>query len=262
MRILITRPAGKGESLVRLLEPLVEAVCYQPLMAITPGPDLAALAAGLKQQKPDMLIFVSGFAVDYFTATMKTADPGCSKADMLAVGQATAAKLQQWSGQTVITPAVENSEGLLALAQLQGEQIRGKNIAIIRGVGGRELLAEQLQSRGAKTRYWQLYRRQPISGQGEAWFARWQSAQIDCIVITSVAILNTLLESLPTAASHWLQRCRWIVASARIGTQARRAGIAAKQISNADGAGDEAIVAQVRRLLMVEKNQENQENRK
>ena len=43
MNVLVTRPRGKGESLVQLLRPLVSSVHYQPMLEIQPGPDFDAL---------------------------------------------------------------------------------------------------------------------------------------------------------------------------------------------------------------------------
>ena len=220
------------------------------MLRIAPAPDMTHLS-GLMAEKPaNLLIFVSGFAVDYFIERVK--DPAVVvNSKLFAVGSATAAKLRQWTTQTVYTPAIETSEGLLALPQLQVEQVEEKNIVIVRGVGGRELLAEALQSRGACCRYWQLYQRVPVVEHSEEWFDQWKSQQINCIVITSVAILTTLLASLPPAAMLWLSEIQWVVASERIGEKVKAAGIAPQQIVNANGAGDEAILAQVKRLIEI-----------
>lgn len=260
MNVLVTRPRGKGESLVQLLRPLVSSVHYQPMLEIQPGPDFDALPELLTrsqaEQVIDMLIFVSGSAVDYFTSRVAASSLSGS-VSIVAVGAATAAKLQQWTSQPVITPEVETSEGLLALSLLQPDQISGKSIVIVRGVGGRELLSEQLQSRGAKTFYWQLYQRVAVTDKQGVWLAQWQSQQIDCIVITSVAILTALLKSLPTTALPWLCQITWLVASDRIAQalkqqlrkQVRQKGIPPTQIINVNGAGDQAVLTQVKRLI-------------
>ncbi|MFT5161880.1 MAG: uroporphyrinogen-III synthase [Alteromonadaceae bacterium] len=251
MDILITRPRGKGEGLVRLLEPLVNAVHYQPVIDITDGPDYARLAYLADNQRVDILVFISGSAVDYFIRADSNARIShlIQTAELICVGQSTADRLQVWTNKKVLIPVLETSEGLLALELLQSEQVKGKNIVIVRGVGGRELLAEQLQSRGAHVTYWQLYQRLTIDSQGEQWFAQWQLQKINCIVITSAQILDVVLTSLPAEAKDWLQGIIWVVASQRIGEAAQQWGIAANKIINANGAGDSAVVAQIKQLI-------------
>jgi uroporphyrinogen-III synthase len=244
---------------VALLENVVDSVCYQPMIEIEPGPDLTRLPALMAQQDVDILIFVSGFAVDYFITGLKTVEHGekIKQTAMVAVGASTAKKLHQWTSQTVISAVPETTEGLLALAPLQAEQVNGKNIVIVRGLGGRELLAEQLQSRGAKTVYWQLYQRLGITGKGQQWLPQWQSNNIDSIVITSIAIFDSLLENLTgkkagnlaAVAMPWLCQLKWVVASDRIAQHIGQSGIPSGQIFNANGASDQAVFEQVKRII-------------
>jgi uroporphyrinogen-III synthase len=249
MNILVTRPKGKGESLVCLLDDVAGSVHYQPVIEIKPGPDLPKVVEQLNTQAIDMLVFVSGFAVEHFISVVKAPLLNNSKAVVFAVGQATADKLRSFTTKTVISPQLETSEGLLALPNFQTDQISGKHIVIVRGVGGRELLAQTLQSQGGILRYWQLYQRLPMTNEGPNWYEQWQLKQIDCIVITSVEILTTIFDSLPTSAHAWLVSRKWIVASHRIGEKAQRLGITPSQIYDAKGAGDIAVLAQVKCLI-------------
>ena len=97
--------------------------------------------------------------------------------------------------------------------------------------------------------YWQLYQRVAISDQGKNWYDLWRENQIDCIIVTSVAILAAIFDCLPDSARDWLQSCRWIVASNRIAEKAKQLGICPEQIYDAQGATDQALVAQVKRLI-------------
>ncbi len=250
MRVLVTRPEGKGEALSALLETVAQSVHHQPIIQITATGDVADLPRRWDEQNIDMLIFVSGFAVEHFICGLKT--PlllDSSKVTLVAVGRSTADKLRQWTSKTVICPSLETSEGLLALPSMQKAAVQGSNIVIVRGVGGRELLAEELQSRQALVDYWQLYQRVPVTGQGNKWFVQWQSAQINCIVVTSVAILTTIFEQLPDKAQDWLASLGWIVPSERIAAKAQALGIDPKQIYDAKGASNEAVLAQLKRII-------------
>ncbi|MCJ8272700.1 MAG: hypothetical protein MJK04_25305 [Psychrosphaera sp.] len=88
-----------------------------------------------------------------------------------------------------------------------------------------------------------------MTGLGDKWFVQWQSAQINCIVVTSVAILTTIFEQLPDKARDWLTSRYWIVASDRIGAKARALGINYTQIHDAKGASNEAVLAQLTGII-------------
>ena len=67
---------------------------------------------------------------------------------LLAVGATTASALERSCGRPVVAPADQRSEGVLALPQLQ--DVAGRDIVIVRGNGGRELIKQGLLARGAK----------------------------------------------------------------------------------------------------------------
>lgn len=250
MRALVTRPTGKGEALTEALKALIDGAYHQAVIDIVAGPDGDKVKAAVVAPAPDMLIFVSGFAVEYFVQQPKVGDwLENNMMQVFAVGQSTAMRLQHHADIAVNTPSLETSEGLLQLDALQSEQLKGKKVVIIRGVGGRELLRQQLQSRGAAVEYWQLYQRHAKTGHGQQWLNQWQSWQIDTVVITSVDILTTIVENLPPCSQSWWQSLRWVVASDRIGQQAVSLGINPSQIYDAKGAADSAILAQVKRII-------------
>lgn len=250
MRILVTRPKGKERSLVAALAQAGHQVHYQPIVQMCPGPDLALPVAALKAAEVDLLIFVSTFAVDYFIQAL--GEPQLlQQADiaLFAVGKATAKRLEQWAAMPVLSPTLETSEGLLALPKLSPSAVAGKKIAIARGVDGRELLFEQLKSRQAEVTYWQLYQRLVVAGQDENWYDLWKGKQIECIIVTSVAILAAIFAQLPAQAKPWLISRRYVVASARIADSAQHLGIPLANITDAQGATDEAIIAAVQRII-------------
>ncbi len=73
-----------------------------------------------------------------------------------AVGDATAAPLLD-AALTVLTPDRADSEGLLAMSELQADQVAGKRFLVFRGGQGRELLIQTLRERGATVDVLALY---------------------------------------------------------------------------------------------------------
>ncbi|MCW8833091.1 MAG: uroporphyrinogen-III synthase [Colwellia sp.] len=191
--------------------------------------------------KVDMLIFVSVAAVEFAQSSISTAN--WQYGQIFAVGKATQNALLSLGISQVITPSQENSEGLLALPSLT-QDIKGKTITIVRGNGGREHLADSLKNRGAKVSYLESYQRvwrvlaKDISKQ-------WYQQQINCIVVTSNAILEKLVQLMIThgekvnnqqLADYWQKQCIWVVASKRIANKAKALGI--DKIVTSAGASD------------------------
>jgi len=109
----------------------------------------------------------------------------------IAVGEATAAPLQE-AALNVLLPATADSEGLLAMPELQAEQIAGKRVLLFRGSQGRELLLQTLSRRGASVDVLALYDvLLPASAQ-----AQWRalSRKPDVVLLTS-----------PIVWRHWQQ---------------------------------------------------------
>lgn len=75
----------------------------------------------------------------------------------VAVGPASAAALAEWGVTSIVPPTSNDSEGLLSLSCLQ--TVADQKILILRGRGGRELIAKALRSRGATVDYLELYER-------------------------------------------------------------------------------------------------------
>lgn len=178
----------------------------------------------------DIIIFVSAAAVEF--AHLSINAKNWQFGQVFAVGKATKKALQSLGVSHIITPNQENSEGLLALPALI-QDITGKTITIVRGDGGREHLADTLIGRGAKVSYLESYQRvwrvlaKDISKQ-------WHQQQINCIVITSNAILEKLVQLVLSPdeqsthqplADYWRKKCVWVVASKRIADKAKELGL-------------------------------------
>jgi uroporphyrinogen-III synthase len=156
-----------------------------------------------------------------------------------AVGQSTAEILQQANFNTLV-PADARSEGLLGLAQLA--DVTGKKVVIIKGYGGRELLADTLTARGAQVSEWELYKRvnvlQPLNTH------QWRTEQIQCIIATSGEVIAAAFKAF---SASWLQTKLWIVVSQRTADIARQHGVT--QIKISENASDQALITSAKIIL-------------
>lgn len=154
--ILVTRPAGQAEGLMRRLADLGAQPLAFPALAILPPANPDALAAILARLASfHLAIFISPNAVARGLAALPAWPAGLPVA---AVGKGTAARLHAAGFKQVLAPSEgADSEHLLALPALA--DMAGKRVVIFRGEGGRELLADTLAARGALVDYAQCYRR-------------------------------------------------------------------------------------------------------
>ncbi|WP_394201695.1 uroporphyrinogen-III synthase [Shewanella waksmanii] len=234
MTVLLTRPEGRNQSMIEALTQKKVPHFTTPLLEVQPFKDQpAALNAFLQA---DIIIFISTNAVAYAAHLC----PQFPNAHYFAVGDATYRALAELGIAAEQAPADnQQTEGLLTLASLQ--KLNDVNVCIVRGVGGRETLAEQLQSRGANLSYWQVYQRQCPTLDAKQIVADWQQHQVDTIVVTSGEILANLINLVPKEQFAWLQACHIIVPSIRVYQQAQAAGL--NQLTNAKAANKDAVLA-------------------
>ena len=253
LNVLITRPTKKAQALAESLATIDIACVNQPLFDYQPLADYQTSEQLLTNT--NIIIFVSIAAVE-FAHTIFAAQ-NWRYQHIIAVGSATKATLQQLGINNVICPKLENSEGLLALPELN-KNFCGEPITIVRGNGGREHLAEHLNKLGANVNYLESYQRvwrTFTEDIGMHWFKQ----QINCIIVTSNAILEKLVQLISTQliarqeknnaqqlTEYWCNQCLWIVASQRIANTAKQLGLTRVVIS--DGASKEAITATLQQL--------------
>lgn len=238
---LITRPAGKADYLLAALDSQGIEYQYQPLIT-TQTTTLKPKDLQILQQA-DLLIFVSLSAVN--AAAQQQPDMRLP-ATLCAVGQTTGRALQSWQGREVFIPQDQRSEGLLQLSPLQ--HVTGKQVVIVRGNGGRELIKQTLQQRGATVRYVQSYNRVPLSLDGIQLCKHWQNTAVRCIVVTSNEILHHIFSLVPTAEHHWLRQLYWILVSPRARESALALGVSPQNIALASNANDEALLEAVKQF--------------
>ena len=149
--VLVTRPPEQATELIALInENGGEALSF-PVLHIQPRDPVAIAGETAALIPPDIAIFISRNAVAHGLRF-------AGSAVKAAVGPSTAAAIEQYGEHVDIQPADGyDSESLLAEPAL--EDVAGKTIRIIRGDGGRELLAETLRERGANVHYLAVYER-------------------------------------------------------------------------------------------------------
>ena len=235
--ILVTRPAHQASVLIQLIEQAGGQCVLFPAIAIEPPADPHAAALLLHEIASfDFSIFVSANAVEQAFVLA----PGLARGlrTVFAVGMATARALQSHGVAEVIVPEeAADSEALLRLPQLQ--DVRDRQALIISGEGGRGLLLETLEERGAQVQRAECYRRARPSGDAGDLIAQWEKGQIDAIVAMSTQTLDNLWELIGERGRMLLLATPVFVPHSRIAEAATRHGIIDVAITDA---GDEGVV--------------------
>ena len=211
VRVLVTRPRGQSELLVNAITERGGVAVEFPVIEVCERDpdDIAADTSRLFT--PDIVIFVSVNAVRCGLSL-------AGSARIAAVGPATARLIEEQGRNVDIrSPAGFNSEHLLATPDLQ--QVSGKVIRIIRGNGGRELLARALRDRGATVEYVEVYRRQ-VPEYGAEDIARVErqllAGEIDIVTVMSVDSLTNLIALLPSTSHTALQETPLVTPASRV----------------------------------------------
>lgn len=219
--LLILRPTDQALPLQQLLQQraqqlgLAQQVSSEAvsLLEIIPEPMSLAQWQQICSTPYHAGLMVSASAAQAVQAMQQQYALRLPKLRWFAVGPSSAAAIAKVVGQPVVCPwRQHNSEALLALPELQ--QVAGQRWLLVRGRGGRELLAETLLARGAEVDYVEVYQRTPVA-PSSAQIKRWQQ-QVRMIMVSSAEQLSALLAAMPASALSWLANCQWLVASDRL----------------------------------------------
>ncbi|WP_042152804.1 MULTISPECIES: uroporphyrinogen-III C-methyltransferase [unclassified Pseudoalteromonas] len=235
---LITRPENKNESLIKSIEEKGYEAFSFPLL------NLQTLDVTSSQLSPlidaDKLIFISQDAVKSLAALSPEISPNTT---FFAVGDKTAQTISELFNKRAIVPKQQDSEGLLALKQLQ--QVDSQSIVLAKGKGGRPLIAQILNKRGARLNAINLYLREKTDGKVSDWFQKWQHQKIDSIVLTSNAAVDVIFNDLTVKGIDWLQTCQFYLVSDRTAQYIKTFNVPIDNIHNCNGASDEAILSKI-----------------
>lgn len=241
-RVLLTRPAEESSALAATLSEAGIFSSSLPLLDIEALPvtaeqhavfrDLGRYSAVIVVSKP-----AARLALHLF-------DQPWPQLPWFSVGAATAQVLADHGLNVHYPSSGDDSEALLALPALREAIARpGARVLILRGEGGRELLAERLREQGASVDYLELYRRLlPAYGAG-ALMQRIQLERLNGVVVSSG---QGFLHLQALAGEDWpvVAQLPLFVPSPRVYEMARAAG--AEKVVDCRGASAAALLVALR----------------
>ena len=153
--VVLTRPQADSERLSQTLQGEGFQTQVVPIMTIEAIPDAErALTPSLSDDA--LCIFISANAVRCGLSQLGPELARFPDLTVIAVGKKTRDTLAA-EGIDAQVPVRPDSEGLLAMPALSAPDSR--EVVIVKGEGGRELLASELTRRGARVTEWACYRR-------------------------------------------------------------------------------------------------------
>lgn len=237
-RVAITRPVGAGATLRARVRALGGTAVPLPGSSLRAADDPRAARIALRKAlASEVVIFTSPAAVRFAARLL----PLRTRATVIAPGAGTTAALRRVAGLDALVPERADSEGMLALPEVQ--RVRRKRVGIVGAPGGRGLLESRLQKRGAQVVHAHVYRRVP---------ARLDRRHVQALLrgraplyapLSSGEALRNLLFALPGDAKAVLLAGTAVASSERLLQSAREAGFA--RVLRAESANDADLVAAI-----------------
>jgi uroporphyrinogen-III synthase len=245
LRVLVTRPEHQSQVLLDQLRQAGATPVALPLIQIDP---ISADDPGFHEVKQHFLdldlyqqvIFVSPNAAHLGSEWIDQYWPQLPLGvNWYAIGNKTAATLNNYGIDAYHNPLGYDSEALLCAPALQ--QIEGDRVLIVRGSGGRAMLADELRARGAQVSYAELYKRNcPDYAPADVLAALSPAPQ--AVLISSGEGLDNLQQLMQRAGSdiRSLKSSLFIVPSDRVKGIAKAYGL--DPIKTASGPDDQAMI--------------------
>jgi uroporphyrinogen-III synthase len=244
--VVITRPLAQAQPLAERAAALGRAVAVLPLLEISALPDQAPLAAALADLTPYALVaFVSPNAIDAAFAHIARWPAGV-RAAVVGEGSRAALLAHGVPADAIVSPAdPAHSDTEHLLQALDVAALRGKQVLIVRGESGRELMADRFRAAGAEVTLLPAYRRgvPALTAALAVQLAELLAGNNDWLITSSEALrgLARLAEQLDGPASvAKLQQQHLIVPHARIAETAAALGCHRVTLT---GSGDERLLA-------------------
>jgi len=236
--VVLTRPTPDSQRLAEVLRGEgFDSLCL-PLMTIVPltsaeRPDLPGPS--------DVWIFVSANAVRCGLPVLAPLLEAGNGPTVIAVGAKTRDVLSQCGVESRV-PDRQDSEGLLMMSEFNSDSV--DHVVIVKGEGGRDLLANELSARGVSVTEFPCYRRcwpevdlSILKGSTDQWVFQTSSGEI----VTRLTAL--LAEKAPLAEKerHDLFHCPVVVPSERVAEIASNLGW--RTVLCAEDASDQAVIS-------------------
>jgi uroporphyrinogen-III synthase len=248
--ILITRPKHQADHLCELVSNAGGKNILFPTIAIQPVLNSEKISNCFnKISEYSVVIFVSRNAVKVVFEHYINKSDLPEQTQLLAIGTGTAAALSDLNMADVLHGGVQaDSESLLELPELQNEFVQNKRILIVRGVGGRELLADGLKARGAMVDYAEVYARCLPEYENKECHEIWQQTKPDAIIVSSNEGLENLLKLTLEEDKKTLFNTPLVVMSTRNAELAKKMGFIVN-IVIAERKSDEGLVSAALELV-------------
>jgi len=226
IRVMVTRPVEQAEAMSVLIEQAGGQAVRFPALAIEPVQDAESVQRCKFASGYDWIIFISQNAVRHALSLLPVTNWPDNTA-IAAIGQSTTSALRQAGLEVALQPEHDaNSEGLLEA--FSNESLAAKKMLIVRGVGGREALANGLRERQALVDYAEVYKRSsPLPDAGL--LSEIVNNGIDIITVASGETLRNLASSIDNSELNDQQKqslygCPLVVVSERIRALAEQLG--------------------------------------
>ena len=244
LSVLVVRPLRSPDSFCVELADEGADVHPLPVMVVKPLPLTSALRDQLLAlPSGDKVIAVSANAATLalrHLAALGVED--CRPVQWFAVGASSAEPLLD-AGLSVSYPEDDpSSEGLLALSPLQ--EVAGQRIVILRGEGGKDVLRQGLERRGARVSYCEMYRREQTLDNQPDILRLLATGAVDVVVAHSAEVLRCFLALPGLATPPALSRLTALVTSVPAALMAQQAGFG--RVVRADSAMPGSMVEALR----------------
>ena len=244
-RLLLTRPTEDSAVLAAFLAREGIFSSSLPLLEMEPVSASATMRKVIEHlDRYCAVIVVSKPAARMGLALIAPAWPRLPHLQWFSVGAATAQVLQEHGLQVGFPTQGDDSEALLAMESLRQAISRPDARALIlRGEGGRELLAERLREQGASVDYLEVYRRSLPPYASGVLPERIAAERLNGLVVSSGQGFEHLRQM---AGEAWpaLARLPLFVPSPRVAEMARAAG--AELVVDCRGASATALLTALR----------------
>ena len=244
-RLLLTRPAQESVALGRTLGEAGIFSSSLPLLEIDPLPVSATMRERLQHLDDYCAVIVVSKPAARI-ALAHVAEHFIQVPDLrwFSVGAATAQILERQGLTVYFPPEGDDSEALLEMSELREAVANpGSRVLIMRGEGGRELLADQLRELGAAVDYLELYRRRLPQYPPGTLPERIQAERLNGLVVSSGQGFEHLHQLAGDAWPH-LAQLPLFVPSPRVAELARAAG--AETVVDCRGASAAALLTALR----------------
>ena len=244
-RLLLTRPGDESAALSSVLAEQGIFSSSLPLLDIEPIPATDTMRGVIRDlDRYCAVIVVSKPAARIAVELLDQMLPQTPCVKWFSVGAATAQILEDHKLDTSFPAEGDDSEALLQLPALREAIARpGPRVLIMRGQGGRELLAERLRELGASVEYLELYRRELPQYPPATLPDRIRAERLNGLVVSSGQGFEHLHQ---LAGDAWPQLAQLplFVPSPRVAELARAAG--ALTVVDCRGASAAALLTALR----------------